>query len=342
MGNRASKINGTKGKRLNKFGLVNKRKRDDDVESCLTTVTSDSHLFDENFSSVSTVAESFHEFDGRTYHDCPNVLYHLPCDLEEMDRLAAEHFLWKNLWGDNFSAPIELLLSQKRSKVLDIGCGPGTWILEMSCTYPIASFTGIDLCALQPISIKPQNANFVNSNILNGLPFEAQYFDYLHQRFMLRTMSEKQLLQEVIPELLRVTRFQGVLEFVDSDVHYVDAGPLLRKMTSEYIKYLKSKDINCTFNRLICFLLKTEAVNDTHYEQKLFPMATDSNKLSELVAENEHQIWLALRPILAPQMNITNTGYEQLLEFIFKYEIYEYKTHIRMHRFYATRVRKID
>lgn len=37
----------------------------------------------------------------------------------------------------NFISPVhELLVSEKKHKVLDIGCGPGTWVLEMATEYP--------------------------------------------------------------------------------------------------------------------------------------------------------------------------------------------------------------
>lgn len=69
--------------------------------------------------------------------------------------------------------------------VLDAGCGPGTWTLEMAETYPSSKFVGIDTSCVFPENIKPGNVEFVIANLAKPLPFPDNHFDYIHQRFLL-------------------------------------------------------------------------------------------------------------------------------------------------------------
>ena len=40
---------------------------------------------------------------------------------QECDRLRLQHFMWKDVWQSNFSAPVEGILTSKGTKVLDVG-----------------------------------------------------------------------------------------------------------------------------------------------------------------------------------------------------------------------------
>lgn len=82
----------------------------------------------------------------------------------------------------NFSAPVEELL-EKGIKVLDVGCGSGRWILEMARDFPNSTFIGVDVSNVFPSPDKiPSNASFVEGNVLHGLPFADDTFDYVYQR----------------------------------------------------------------------------------------------------------------------------------------------------------------
>lgn len=81
----------------------------------------------------------------------------------------------------NYLAPVHDLL-RKGGRVLDVGCGPGAWSMEIAGEYPKSVITGIDMAPLFPRDIKPTNCAFYQSNILNKLPFEDSSFDYIFMR----------------------------------------------------------------------------------------------------------------------------------------------------------------
>ena len=74
-------------------------------------------------------------------------------------------------------------------RVLDIACGSGIWILEMASEFPHAQFYGIDLSKIYPADIKPPNTQFVQGDVLNGLPYADSYFDYVHMSLVYNCFS---------------------------------------------------------------------------------------------------------------------------------------------------------
>lgn len=71
-------------------------------------------------------------------------------------------------------------------KVLDIGCGPGKWTLEMAKDFPASRFTGTDRAPVFPKSSPYSNCRFLQADTLKGLPFADNTFDYVFQRCVLR------------------------------------------------------------------------------------------------------------------------------------------------------------
>ncbi|RIA91331.1 hypothetical protein C1645_822183 [Glomus cerebriforme] len=63
---------------------------------------------------------------------------------ENLDRQHFNHFFRKHTFGTNFSAPIGRRLAQG-GKVLDVGCGPGTWLLDLAHEYKHTKFVGVDI-----------------------------------------------------------------------------------------------------------------------------------------------------------------------------------------------------
>ena len=65
--------------------------------------------------------EAFHFEGERRFHNYENSKYFLPNDDDEIDRLHSQHFLIRYLWQGNYFAPIDDLLKDENSKILDLG-----------------------------------------------------------------------------------------------------------------------------------------------------------------------------------------------------------------------------
>ncbi|KAI9313466.1 S-adenosyl-L-methionine-dependent methyltransferase, partial [Dichotomocladium elegans] len=104
---------------------------------------------------------------------------------EENDRVHLQHWLLKVIFNGNYHSPIEDALV-KGIRVLDSGCGPGTWTLDMAKTYPNSTFYGVDISTRFPEAIKPPNCHFEVHNILDtNSSFPDNHFDFIHQRFLI-------------------------------------------------------------------------------------------------------------------------------------------------------------
>ena len=124
-----------------------------------------------------------------------------PSTNQDIDWLHQNHFITKSIWSSNFFSPIENLLNDGAT-VLDVNCGAGTFLLDLSNKYPLSEFIGLDNTRLFPISIKPNNLNFIDATTLEGLPFQKNYFDFAHLSIIepLYTLNQWNY---IIEELLR-------------------------------------------------------------------------------------------------------------------------------------------
>jgi ubiquinone/menaquinone biosynthesis C-methylase UbiE len=77
------------------------------------------------------------------------------------------------------------------SSVLDVGCGPGGWVLSLARAYPHLHVTGADV-SLEMIEQSQQlqraenlsNVDFVHLDSFPPLPFADASFDLVHGRFL--------------------------------------------------------------------------------------------------------------------------------------------------------------
>nr|CAG8436539.1 877_t:CDS:10 [Entrophospora candida] len=145
--------------------------------------------------------------------------------LESDDTFHLNHHIQRELWKSNFSSPVEDLLKNGSAKVLDVGCGLGTFLCEISSDYPKSEFIGIDVLSLFP-TIKPFNVNFIKKNIIDGLPFEDNSFDFVHIRSLFYDFTESQWMNIIYKETLRVLKPGGWLEIADPETRAYNTGPL--------------------------------------------------------------------------------------------------------------------
>jgi ubiquinone/menaquinone biosynthesis C-methylase UbiE len=147
------------------------------------------------------------------------VPYNLPRDLEEMNRLDFQHFLFRAALKGNYVTPIG-----KPASILDVGTGTGRWAREMAQEFPRAKVVGLDVnpppvdesvAARRTPEVLPPNYRFVAGNLLEGLPFADGQFDFVHMRLLVSGIPHEKWLAAV-QELALVTRRGGWVESVEA------------------------------------------------------------------------------------------------------------------------------
>ncbi|CAG8825611.1 8805_t:CDS:1, partial [Cetraspora pellucida] len=81
----------------------------------------------------------------------------------------------------------------------------------MANKYSKPKFIGIDISPVQTDENKPLNAEFIQANVLERLPFEDNTFDFIFQRFLLSGIPVNKWVS-MINELVRVLKPGGYLE----------------------------------------------------------------------------------------------------------------------------------
>ncbi|CAG8475253.1 4637_t:CDS:2, partial [Ambispora leptoticha] len=218
-------------------------------------------------------------------------------------------------------------LKSGKTRVLDIGCGPGTWILDMANDYKPSQFTGVDISATFPTSVKPSNVNFEQCDVLNEkLPFEADTFDFIHVRFMGSCFTEVEWNERVIPALIRVLKPGGYVEIMDFDIQAMNEGPSTSVLLSAIRAQLTSKKINPIITPLLDKFLEDAGIVDIDVEEQCHPIGGWGDKLGEAALTNLLQWFNQSKSELVPFMQKTDTDFDEKIT-EFRQEVNNFQTY---------------
>ncbi|CAG8436058.1 9351_t:CDS:10 [Diversispora eburnea] len=238
----------------------------------------------------------------------------MPCDEDEFERLHIQHYICRFIWQKNYSAPIKEKLESGGALILDVGCGPGTWVIEMANEFPKSHYTGIDICPIYPRDQIPPNVNFLECNILDGLPYHNNTFDHIHVRYLITAFSELDW-QIALKELVRVTKVGGIIEIVEDEIEPRNDGPISRLLFSAFFSDLRSRNIDFTvFNHMIDMLLATQQLEDLKLEEISAPFGKWAGRIGTLLSENTGQIFRTFRSKFSSTLGLEQEEYDKLVE----------------------------
>ncbi|KAI9280516.1 S-adenosyl-L-methionine-dependent methyltransferase [Sporodiniella umbellata] len=154
-------------------------------------------------------------------------------DEEEADRIQLKNDLVKLAFEGEFSLPFDYK-DLTSGRILDVGCGPGAWCIDLAQKYPHLQVFGVDHVDMFPLaSTLPENCHLWVSNVLQGLSeFPDASFDVIHIRFMILALTTPQYLQ-VARDCWRLLKPGAYLEILETDLTVYSAGPLTQSMNRE-------------------------------------------------------------------------------------------------------------
>nr|CAG8477791.1 3429_t:CDS:2 [Entrophospora candida] len=276
--------------------------------------------------------------DGRRYLE--NSKYSLPNDDEEADRLHMQHYVTRFIWQKNFCSPVKNLLNYGNAQVLDVGCGSGTWVLEMASEFPQSQFTGIDISPMYPSQVKPGNVEFLHVDVLKGLPFNDNTFDFVVIRNMITAFSSSDW-KFCIQELIRVTKPGGYIESSEFEIPALNRGPVSKRMSDAWIAIMKTKDIDITYsNKLEELFASYESLTNIRHKMRLLPIGKWGERVGEIMSEDLILLSKALGPVLIPAWGIGIDQYNEFIE-VLPDELTEYKTFTNIHVIYSQKLNVI-
>ncbi|CAB4474660.1 uncharacterized protein OCT59_020268 [Rhizophagus irregularis] len=207
--------------------------------------------------------------------------YYLPNNYTDVDRQHNNTFVKKEVFQGSFSASIEERLNRGECKVLDVCCGPGTWLLDLAAKHEKSSFFGVDIKPIFPTEIKPSNLNFIQADVSNGLPFPDNEFDFVNQETMLFIWTIDQW-DFILSELVRVTCPGGYIQICEQNFSvYKGIGPVFYKILEDghYASGLKRNvDIKIT-PRLKEKLGSQQNITTVHEEERQVVLGPNGGKI---------------------------------------------------------------
>ncbi|KAF1800584.1 S-adenosyl-L-methionine-dependent methyltransferase [Mucor lusitanicus] len=160
----------------------------------------------------------------RDFHTHETSTYWLPKDDEEQHRLTGQHFAVKELYEGNILTSVkETLDFEKGVSVLDVGCGAGSWIMDMVIDYPNCTYEGCDMVQVTNSNVTPSQFHWSYGNVIEKLDYPDNTFDFVHMRLFILALRESEW-PIAIKEILRVTKPGGVIQLLEFDLKMTGGG----------------------------------------------------------------------------------------------------------------------
>ncbi|KAI0931414.1 hypothetical protein AcW1_001179 [Taiwanofungus camphoratus] len=167
-----------------------------------------------------------HEY-GRGINNYSEV-YRLPADDEEFQRLDMQHLLFSEVMGKYPPLLPQILADDTPGETktcVDLGCGSGSWILDLARDFPHCSAVAVDLVPMQVLNMPPNCRSEVD-DINLGLQHFYGDFNVVHSRLISSGIRDFHGLIDQMSLALRPGGLVDTFEF-DFRVYSLDKKPFL-------------------------------------------------------------------------------------------------------------------
>ncbi|KAI0756516.1 hypothetical protein C8Q80DRAFT_1129062 [Daedaleopsis nitida] len=165
-------------------------------------------------------AASFRYEYGRGINNYSEV-YRLPADDEEFERLDYQHIMFTEAMG-KYPPPLAEIMADDTPGVtktcVDLGCGSGSWILDVARDFPHCSAVAVDLVPMQDLHMPPNCRSEVD-DINLGLQHFYGSFNVAHARLVSSGIRDY---KGLIDEMAQTLRPRGLMQVVEFDFRVYD------------------------------------------------------------------------------------------------------------------------
>ncbi|KAH8825226.1 hypothetical protein DL96DRAFT_1712246 [Flagelloscypha sp. PMI_526] len=134
--------------------------------------------------------------------------------------------VWENLFCQQLCGSLTFhKFETPPSKVLDLGCGTGIWVMNCARVWKNSQFVGLDLVPLHPDLRKVGSSEladritWVQGNFLEGLPFPNEEFDFVHIKRIAMGVPEDKW-DALMEEITRVMKPGAAFEMIEEDLFF--------------------------------------------------------------------------------------------------------------------------
>ncbi|CAG8612279.1 691_t:CDS:2, partial [Gigaspora rosea] len=164
-----------------------------------------------------------------------------------------------------------------------------------STTYQGSTFIGIDISPIFPTGIKPPNLTFYATNVLKGLPFPDNHFDFVYMRNLIIAFTEDEW-NTVIGELIRVVKPGGWIELMEGNLEFEGEGACAQVLLGAFRSILRSNSMNPKIcSQIYTFLSTSPLLKSFSFKEKLIPIGKWAGKIGEIASQDFCSLFLAVR-----------------------------------------------
>ncbi|KAI0373739.1 hypothetical protein BV20DRAFT_1049676 [Pilatotrama ljubarskyi] len=214
--------------------------QDETAKNDLPFSTIDRAILEELRQKIRAREEQFVVRSGKKYHAFSPQEVPYP---RSYDRQVVDLDVWDNLWQQQLGGSITMhVFETAPARVLELGCGTGTWILKAAREWKDSYFVGVDVVPLHPDLIQvgsfdlAARITWVQANFLERLPFPNEEFDYVRVVRVARGVPEDKW-DGLFEEITRVMKPGGAFEMWEEDLRF----PGTRRDTVPIIETLEPK-----------------------------------------------------------------------------------------------------
>ncbi|KAI0755235.1 hypothetical protein C8Q80DRAFT_1094329 [Daedaleopsis nitida] len=195
--------------------------QDESARSDVPFSTVDRTILEELRQKIRAREEQFVVRSGSKYHAFPPDEVPYPrC----YDRQMVDMDVWDDLWQIQLGGSVTMhVFETPPARVLDLGCGTGTWILNAARDWKDSCFVGVDVVPLHPDLLQvgcfdlASRITWVQANFLERLPFPNEEFDYVRLVRVARGVPEDKW-DALLEEITRVMKPGGAFEMWEEDL----------------------------------------------------------------------------------------------------------------------------
>ncbi|CAG8517876.1 8153_t:CDS:2 [Funneliformis mosseae] len=263
--------------------------------------------------------------------------YLFPNSADEANRLRMQHHVSKFIWkGNNFNTPLKKKFKAGGLRVLDVGCGSGGWLFDMSCEYSNCTFVGVDISIMFNEELRPKNLGFIQCNALHGLPFFDNTFDFVFQENMFMAWKESDW-PIIIKDMLRCVKSNGWIELMEGAYDFKNVGPTMKRLLDATKKRFISKGINLNIKPCLKGFLEAtgELESEVIINETIAPLwGSNLGAVAFKIFRNAHTC-IGMNEY----MGISQSSFEEMFDIIAK-EVEVNQTYVKVHRIYAQKKKK--